>query len=315
MERTGPPRSDTVPGVDDGLAGPVHAYLERLRVERGCSVHTLAGYRRDLDRLVAFARALPIDRWEALAGAQMQRFLAAEHRRGLSPTSVQRLLSACRGLFHDLMREGRLQVSPAVGLHAPKARRRLPQVLDADEMARLLEFEPIGPEDVRDRAMLELFYSSGLRLSELCGLRWGDLRLEEGLARVRGKGGKVRDVPIGRQAREALAQLRQQAPADAGQPVFKGRAGGAISPNTVQQRVRAIALRQGIDKRVHPHLLRHSCASHLLESSGDLRGVQELLGHADIATTQIYTHLDFQHLARVYDAAHPRARRKPRSAP
>ena len=297
-------------GDTDALATAVSEYLERLRVERGFSVHTVAAYRRDLTRLLSFARALPIDDWRELDAVHMQRFIAGEHRRGQSPRSIQRLLSACRGLFDDLLREGQLKASPAAGLQAPKAARKLPQVLDADEVARLLSFELITPEDVRDCAMLELFYSSGLRLAELCNLRWGDLQLEEGMVRVQGKGGKVRDVPVGRRAREALARLREQGGDDAQNAVFKGRTGAAVGRSLVEQRVRAIAQRQGIDKRVYPHLLRHSCASHLLESSGDLRAVQELLGHADIATTQIYTHLDFQHLAKVYDAAHPRARRK-----
>lgn len=295
---------------DDKLAIAVTQYLERLRVERGSSVHTLAGYRRDLARLVTFARDVPVMDWRGLNTEHMQSFIAREHRRGQSARSIQRLLSACRGLFDDLLREDEIKASPAAGLQAPKAARKLPQVLDADEVARLLSFELITAEDVRDCAMLELFYSSGLRLAELCGLRWADLQLEQGMVRVQGKGDKVRDVPVGRRARQALERLRKQGGDGAGQAVFKGHNGEAISRGVVGQRVRAIAQRQGIDKRVYPHLLRHSCASHLLESSGDLRAVQELLGHADIATTQIYTHLDFQHLAKVYDAAHPRARRK-----
>ena len=295
---------------EDALGAAITAYLERLRVERAYSTHTLAGYRRDLARLRDFAQALPINHWKELDGPRLQRFIASEHRRGLSPSSVQRLLSACRGLFNDLLREGTLRASPATGLRAPKARRKLPQVLDADEVTRLLEFPVLTPEDVRDRAMLELFYSSGLRLAEVCGLTWGDLQLREGMVRVRGKGGKVRDVPVGAKAIAALEQLHAQGGNAPAQAVFKGRDGRAIGRGAVEQRVRAIAQRQGIDKRVYPHLLRHCCASHLLESSGDLRGVQEFLGHADIATTQVYTHLDFQHLAKVYDAAHPRARRK-----
>ena len=306
------PRRPAAQCIDDALSAAVARYLEGLRVERAYSPHTLAGYRRDLMRLIEFARQLPVTDWSGLDSAQLQGFLAAEHRRGLAPTSIQRLLSACRGLFDDLIREGVLKASPAAGLRAPRARRKLPQVLDADEVARLLDFEPLSPEDIRDKAMLELFYSSGLRLAELCGLSWADLRLDDGLVRVHGKGDKWREVPVGRKARAALAALRELGESGPGQPVFKGRDGGAIGRNQVGQRVRAIARRQGIDKRVHPHLLRHSCASHLLESSGDLRAVQELLGHADIGTTQIYTHLDFQHLAKVYDAAHPRARRKRR---
>ena len=302
--------TDEVLAVKDRLSGAVLEYLERLRVERDYSPNTVASYQRDLARLIGFSRALPIRDWTELSGAHLQRFIAAEHRRGLSPASVQRLLSSCRGLFEDLLREGQLQANPATGLRAPRTQRKLPQVLDADEITRLLEFEVLTPEDVRDRAMLELFYSSGLRLAELCRLRWGDMQLEEGMVRVLGKGDKVRDVPVGRKAREALVELRAAGAATPAQPIFKGRNGKPIGRNTVAQRIRAIALRQGITKRVHPHLLRHSAASHLLESSGDLRGVQEFLGHADIATTQIYTHLDFQHLAKVYDAAHPRARRK-----
>ena len=295
---------------DDALAAPVLDYLERLRVERGYSPHTLAGYRRDLARLVAFARRRGAAGWAALDAEHLRGFIAAEHRRGLSATSVQRLLSSCRGFLDQLVREGVLPASPALGLRAPRAPRKLPQVLDADEMSRLLEFPALTPDDLRDRAMLELLYSSGLRRAELCGLRWGDLQLDAGLVRVQGKGGRVRDVPVGAKAREALEALRALGGAGAAQPVFRGPRGGAISESLVGRRIKAIAQRQGIDKRVHPHLFRHSCASHVLESSGDLRAVQELLGHADIATTQIYTHLDFQHLAKVYDAAHPRARRR-----
>ena len=310
MPRPSSPKAGEAFAERDALTAPVLDYIERLRVERGYSPNTLDGYRRDLARLIAFARALPIAQWEALTPEHLQRFIATEHRRGLTPTSVQRLLSSCRGLFLDLVREGVLRATPAAGLRAPRAARKLPQVLDVDEIARLLSFEVLTAEDVRDKAMLELFYSSGLRLSELCGLCWRDVRVEEGLVRVHGKGGKVRDVPIGRHARDALTTLRDAGGANPDWPVFKGHNGQAISRAAVGTRIKAIAQRQNIDKRVYPHLLRHSCASHYLESSGDLRSTQELLGHADIATTQIYTHLNFQHLAKVYDAAHPRARRR-----
>ncbi|MEB2315710.1 MAG: tyrosine recombinase XerC [Xanthomonadaceae bacterium] len=313
MATAGERDPDDTFAVADALAAPVLAYLDGLRVERGYSPHTLAGYRRDLARLVGFARRRGLAQWRALDPEQMRGFIAAEHRRGLSATSVQRLLSSCRGFFGHLLREGGLAASPAADLRAPRAPRKLPQVLDADEMSRLLDFPILTPEDVRDRAMLELLYSSGLRRAELCGLRWGDLQLEEGLVRVRGKGGRSRDVPVGSKAREALSALRALGAATPAQPVFKGARGGAIGEALVGRRIKAVAQRQGIDKRVYPHLFRHSCASHVLESSGDLRAVQELLGHADIATTQIYTHLDFQHLARVYDDAHPRARRRSRS--
>lgn len=296
--------------MSDALRAPVEAFLAQQRVERRLSPHTLAAYRRDLDVLLGHATRLGLGSWQALGHEALRGIVAGEHRRGLSPKSLQRLLSTCRSFFKAQLQDGSLVVDPSAGLRAPKAPRKLPQVLDADEMTQLVELEGDAPLDRRDRAMLELFYSSGLRLSELCGLCWRDLDLPDGTARVRGKGDKVRVVPVGRHAREALEAWAGESGRNPAAPVFPGRGGAAMSSRAVQQRVKLAAQRQGIYKRVHPHLLRHSCASHVLESSGDLRGVQELLGHADIATTQIYTHLDFQHLARVYDAAHPRARRK-----
>jgi integrase/recombinase XerC len=290
----------------------VEAWLRRQSVERGLSAHSVAAYRQDLEALLAWMENAGLASFDALDGERVRGFVAAEHRRGLSPKSLQRRLSALRMFLDALVHEGVLPANPARGLRAPKAPRKLPQVLDADEMTRLVEVPTDVPLGLRDRAMLELFYSSGLRLSELCALRWNALDLADGLVRVDGKGGKVRLVPVGSHARTALAAWRADtAPASPEAFVFPGRAAGtAISPRAVQLRLRQLAQRQGLWKRVHPHLLRHSFASHVLESSGDLRGVQELLGHADIATTQIYTHLDFQHLAKVYDAAHPRAKRK-----
>ncbi len=289
----------------------VEAWLARLADERQASPHTLAGYRRDLEKLLRYMEAQDLAGFDRLDVHAMRRFVAAEHRAGLSPKSLQRLLSACRSLFRHLTREGRLDHDPALGVRGPKVHRKLPQVLDVDETASLIEHgAQEGRLGLRDRAMLELFYSSGLRLSELCGLCWQDLDLEGGEVRVLGKGRKTRIVPVGRQAVEALRALGAAEGMSPASPVFQGRAGAPISPRTVQSRLKTLALLQGSAKRVHPHLLRHTFASHMLESSGDLRAVQELLGHADIATTQIYTHLDFQHLARVYDAAHPRARRK-----
>ena len=287
----------------------IEDYLAHLQVERRMSAHTLDGYQRDLASLDAWSRGQGLQ-VEALHAEQLRAFIAAEHRRGLSPKSLQRRLSACRSFYRWLLKHGRIAASPAGGVRAPKAPRKLPQVLDPDEAKALVEVPTDAPLGLRDRALLELFYSSGLRLSELCALRWRDLHLGEGLVTVLGKGNKQRTVPVGSHARAALEAWRgEQKPApDA--PVFPGR-NGAITPRAVQLRLRQLAQRQGLFKRVHPHLLRHSFASHVLESSGDLRGVQELLGHADIATTQIYTHLDFQHLAKVYDAAHPRAKRRP----
>ena len=289
----------------------VEAWLARLGSERKASPHTIEGYRRDLDKLLRYMQKLQLTAFEQLQPHHMRGFVAAEHRGGLSPKSLQRLLSSCRSLFRQLTREGMLAHDPVAGVRGPKVHRKLPQVLDVDEAAALVEGD--GNDDalgVRDRAMLELFYSSGLRLSELTGLRWLDLDLDAGEVRVLGKGSKTRIVPVGRHAIAALRALGEAEGRAPDAPVFRGRNGAPISPRTVQARMKTLALRQGFAKHVHPHLLRHTFASHMLESSGDLRAVQELLGHADIATTQIYTHLDFQHLAKVYDAAHPRARRK-----
>lgn len=288
----------------------VDDFLAYLEVERRVSAHTLDAYRRDLTALSAWSDAQEIADLADVQAEQLRSFVASEHRRGLSPKSLQRRLSACRSFYQWLLKHGRITASPAAVLRAPKAPRKLPQVLDADEAVRLVEVPTDAPLGLRDRALLELFYSSGLRLSELCALRWRDLDLASGFVTVLGKGNKERKVPVGSHARNALQAWRQERPAGNEAFVFPGRGEGALSQRAVQIRLKQLAQRQGLFKHVHPHMLRHSFASHILESSGDLRGVQELLGHADIATTQIYTHLDFQHLAKVYDAAHPRAKRK-----
>ena len=293
----------------NGAADPVEEFLSHLAVERRMSAHTLDAYRRDLVVLAQWAQAQSRDVL-MLQGDDLRAFVASEHRRGLSPKSLQRRLSACRSFYRWMLRLGRIAASPADAIRAPKAGRKLPQVLDVDEAVQLVEVSTDGPLGVRDRALLELFYSSGLRVSEVCALRWGDLDFAQGLVTVLGKGSKQRVVPVGSHARTALQALREQAGGTTEAFVFPGRGGNRISTRAVQLRMRHVARQQGVFKRVHPHLLRHSFASHMLESSGDLRGVQELLGHADIATTQIYTHLDFQHLAKVSDAAHPRAKRK-----
>ena len=244
----------------------------------------------------------------------MRRLVSTLAREGLAGRSIARLLAALRAYYRHLLDAGCLLADPTAGIAAPKSPRRLPATLDADHLARLLEFAGEDPLARRDRALFELLYSSGLRLAEVIGLDRADLDLADASARVTGKGNKTRIVPVGSRARAALADwltLRETL-AGACPALFVSRRGGRLSPRTVQQRLRHWADRQGIDRRVYPHLLRHSCASHLLESSGDLRAVQELLGHASIATTQVYTHVDFQYLARVYDAAHPRARRKVR---
>ncbi|MBS0591167.1 MAG: tyrosine recombinase XerC [Proteobacteria bacterium] len=297
--------------MSTALFATVERFLDYLNVERNYSPQTLIRYRHDLTRLIAYADAHGIADFAALRADRVRHFIAGEHRAGIAPKTLQARLSACRSLFKFLLCTGELAHDPAAGVRAPKAPRKLPQVLDVDEASRLVEIPTDGAEAVRDRAMLELLYSSGLRISELTGLNWRALDLADASVRVTGKGRKTRLVPVGTKALDALKALRELVPVhDPDAPVFRGRNGAPIGAAAVRVRMKAWAKAQGIERRVYPHLLRHSFASHLLESSGDLRAVQELLGHADIATTQIYTHLDFQHLARVYDAAHPRARRR-----
>lgn len=292
-------------------------YLNHLRQERRLAAHTRAAYARDLQQLVDFCGRQGHTDWTALGAHDLRAYAAACHRQGLSGRSIQRRLSAARGLFNYLLREGRTDHNPADGIRAPKTERKLPTVLDVDQMARLLALPARDVLAVRDLACMELLYSSGLRLTELTDLDRPDLDLAGGLVTVTGKGRKTRVLPVGRRAREALTRwLGVRAgliPPDRDEAaLFVGRSGRRLSGRAVQQRLDLWARRQGLDGRVHPHRLRHSFASHLLESSGDLRAVQELLGHADISTTQVYTHLDFQRLADVYDRAHPRAKRRPK---
>lgn len=296
---------------DPSLAALTRRFLAHLGEERQLSPRTVSAYRRDLDQLLAYCAGQQIVRLGQLTPDHIRGLVAQRHRAGLGGRSIQRMLSALRGFFRWAERERLAQVNPAEGLRAPRAARRLPATLDADEMNRLLDIRGDDPLTVRDRAMLELFYSSGLRLAELAALNWQDISSDGTELRVRGKGGKERLLPVGSKARAALGQWRARYASIAGPAetrVFVGRRGSALSHRAIQARVRFWAQRQGLWKRVHPHMLRHSFASHLLESSGQLRAIQELLGHADISTTQVYTHLDFQHLAAVYDKAHPRAR-------
>jgi integrase/recombinase XerC len=300
-------------------------FLSHLKFERRMSVHTVSAYGHDLKALLGFCERRGVKRWNALNNFQVRAFAASEHAAGIGPRSIQRRLSAARTFYEYLMREGHAKNNPALEVRAPKTKKRLPATLDADQMARLLDFRADDSLSARDKAMMELFYSSGLRLSELVGLDVSAVDLNDRTVRVLGKGSKTRIVPIGRHAIDALKTwLAQRAaaltPKSAGPaaphagPIFVGKSGRPLSVRAVQLRVGIWARRQGLSMHVHPHMFRHSFATHLLESSGDLRGVQELLGHADISTTQVYTHLDFQHLASVYDAAHPRARRRPRTA-
>ena len=289
------------------LTADIARYVEHLQHERQYSAHTLAAYRRDLS---AFAASLDIGQWKALRSTHVRDHLSALHRRGRATRTIQRALSCIRSFLDYLTRVGGADGNVATGVRAPKSRRKLPKLLDTDQTAQLLNFEPANALDLRDAAMVELFYGSGLRLAELVALDVNHLDLDEGFVTVTGKGRKVRQVPLGSHCIAALrAYLAQRETARPSEPVFSARGTRRIGRRTVQQRLRALSARQLGTNAVHPHMLRHSFASHLLESSGDLRAVQELLGHSDISTTQIYTHLDFQHLAKVYDASHPRAKR------
>lgn len=284
-----------------------------LATERRLSPHTDSAYALDLAALVAYCEKQSLDGWARIDTQHVRTFAARSHASGLKPRSIQRRLSAVRVFFEFLIREKVLKSNPALDVRAPKAGRRLPHTLDADQVGRVLELPPDGPLAVRDKALMELAYSSGLRLGEIVGLDLPDLDLADRTVRVLGKGAKTRVVPVGRHAVTALKawlseRLGMASPTETA--VFVGRNGRRLGARAIQQRVAYWARHQGLGVRVHPHLFRHSFATHLLESSQDLRGVQELLGHADISTTQVYTHLDFQHLARIYDASHPRARKK-----
>lgn len=318
-------------GADAPQAAGVAAYLDELRTGRGYSPRTIDGYRDDLRALAELAAGRG---WRALAEHDIRRWVATVARDQLGPRSIARRLSCWRGFFDWLGERGELDANPARGVRAPKAPRRLPKALSPDDARLLADYaggDPQDPDDadaVRDKALIELFYSSGLRLSELLGLdhryleepgyrSTGWIDLEQAEATVLGKGSKRRTVPIGAQARAALAAwLQARERWLAGHPgadrraLFLSRRGRRIAARSVQAIVKRLGQRQGVPANVHPHVLRHSFASHLLQSSGDLRAVQELLGHASIATTQVYTALDFQRLAAVYDAAHPRARRR-----
>jgi len=299
--------------MDESALAWLPKFFSHLSVERRMSPHTDSNYRRDLKRFVAHCDRNGVTDWSGVDGQHVRAFAAAEHRQGASPRTIQRRLSALRSFYNFLLREGVVKLNPGIEVQAPKAKKRLPATIDVDQMTRLLSFRSDEEISVRDKAIMELFYSSGLRLSELVGLDLTDIDLADRTVRVLGKGGKTRVVPVGRYAVEAIGRwlLERTKLADVGNTaLFVGQRGDRISPRSVQKQVAAWAKHQGLGVHVHPHMFRHSFATHILESSQNLRGVQELLGHANIATTQIYTHLDFQHLAKIYDAAHPRARKK-----
>lgn len=291
-------------------ASDIETFLAELEHQRRASPHTLTAYRRDLQRLAALAPTPPAQ----LTSPQLKRLLMKAHGEGLAPRSVARTLSAWRAYYRWLARRGAIERNPCDGLRAPKQPRNLPKALGADQAKALLDAPADDELEMRDRAMAELLYSSGLRLSELASLNLdANLDLRENEVTVLGKRNKTRTVPIGSKAREALLDWIQQRRSIARPDetaLFVNKFGRRLSHGGIATRLARWAQKQGLGVHVHPHMLRHSFASHLLQSSGDLRAVQELLGHENISTTQIYTHLDFQHLAKVYDQAHPRARKK-----
>jgi len=288
----------------------LRGYLEHLSNERRLSRYTVENYARDITALIGLAGGTPL---KQLQVQNVRRFVAQLHGRGLDGRTLGRMLSAWRGFFHYLARDHGYVQNPCLGIRPPKSAKRLPHALSPDEAGRLMDIAATDPLAVRDKAILELLYSSGLRLSELTGLAEDDVNFRDATVRVTGKGSKTRIVPVGSHALAALKiwlPARGQLARPGAKALFVGQDGSALGPRAVQSRLKQWALKLGLADKVHPHALRHSFASHLLQSSGDLRAVQELLGHASISTTQVYTHLDFQHLAKAYDQAHPRAKRR-----
>lgn len=295
-----------------GLTAALTEFIGHLASEKRHSPRTCDSYQRDLRRLAAWLWQDQQSQWQAVSNHDLRRYVATLSREGLNGRSIARHLSAIRRFYQFLLRERLATDNPALDIRAPKSARRLPKVADVDQLNYLLDANPDDPLEVRDLCMFELMYSSGLRLSELAGLDVDSVDLQGADVRVLGKGGKERILPVGRKARSALQAwlpVRVGLAPEAERALFVSRRGDRLSHRSIQARLNRWGQAKGADQKLHPHLLRHSFASHMLESSGDLRAVQELLGHADIATTQVYTHLDFQHLARVYDQSHPRARR------
>ena len=297
------------------LLKDIQSFLSYLESVKQYSPNTLKGYDRDLKKMSAYLSGLAIEDWKLVKEHDLRTFVNLERRRGLSPRSIQRLLSSCRTFFEYLLTENKIKLSPAQNITSPKLPQLLPKAMDADLVQRLLDFKPKGIIEVRDKALAELLYSSGLRLSEICLLNINDLDIQERTCRVTGKGNKTRIVPVGKKAIQAIRdwmiyrselKVKKMSSSEA---IFLNNKGNRISGRSIQLRLEKLCIKRGLPG-INPHVLRHSFASHVLESSGDLRAVQEMLGHADIGTTQIYTKLDFQHLSKVYDKAHPRAKKE-----
>jgi len=288
-------------------------FIQQLKDQNNASKHTLSSYERDLQRLLEYCNLKKIEIWSALQTHDVRAHIANRHRQGLSSKSLQRELSAIRSFFQFLLKKQLATLNPAQYVKAPKQARRLPKTLDVDQVAGLLDAGAHSVLEIRDLAMFELFYSSGLRLSELAGLDVSDLDLDNQSLKVRhGKGNKDRYLPIGSKAITAISNWLSHRPltTDSQPALFISQKGSRLGQRNIELRLNKWCQQKGIAEHIHPHMLRHSFASHLLESSQDLRAVQELLGHSNISTTQIYTHLDFQHLAEIYDQSHPRAKKK-----
>ena len=288
----------------------VASFIDYLKVVKNFSEHTTKNYKRDLDKFIRFLSDNSTS-LEKCDEQDIRLFVNQERRKGLSPRSIQRVLSSCRSFFNYLVEHKGFEKNHAQNISSPKSSKSLPKALDADLVQKLLNFKPKTELETRDKAIAELFYSSGLRLSELQGIDIGDISIKERTCRVVGKGNKTRDLPIGRQAIKSLRDwilIREKYSTESDLAIFINKQGKRLSNRSIQARLKKLSTERGMPA-VHPHMLRHSFASHILESSGDLRAVQEMLGHADIGTTEIYTKLDFQHLSKVYDKAHPRAKK------
>ena len=299
------------------LKHAIKEFEQHLRSERQLSPHTVSNYLRDLQKLQHWCEQHKLEQPQELTSHHIRQALAQLHRNGLGGRSLQRWLSSLRTFFNYCLKKSWAKANPTNGIQAPKAPQKLPKTLDVDQVAQFVSLADANWVDCRDHAIIELFYSSGLRLAELVSLNIRDLDLADCTMTVTGKGNKTRTLPVGNHAVDAVKNwLKRRSEIDIddtpdnSHALFISQRGKRISARSVQDRMRRLSIRQGMHGKVHPHMLRHSFASHLLESSGDLRAIQELLGHANISTTQVYTHLDFQHLAKVYDSAHPRAQKK-----
>ncbi len=299
--------------MSNSLIERLGEFEQHLRTERRLSSHTVQSYYRDLNKLIGWCEQQKIDHPDQLDSQHIRQCMATLHRTGLGGRSLQRWLSSLRTFFNYGLKHRWVKANPANGISAPKSPKKLPKTLDVDQVNQFVSLSGDSWIECRDHAIVELLYSSGLRLSELAGLNLTDIDLREAIITVTGKGNKTRQLPVGKQAIAAIKtwlKSRREVAGTAQTALFLSQRGNRLSPRSIQGRLEQLSIKQGMPGKVHPHMLRHSFASHLLESSGDLRAVQELLGHANISTTQIYTHLDFQHLAKVYDKAHPRAQKK-----